>query len=1812
MHREKSIALLMVAALLLAPFPLPTTAAAVPEPAAAAALPTVGVHVANQVDVALAVGPTDVDYSNFETDLRQALAAKTPAIPAQDIFIMAARGVNTDTTSAFQWWVYDHTAKEGKEEIDEAKHHYIENDVGGENSKHPYLFYSRHMVESDNGASMDFYGYPRGGYTDFRFLPNEQQTKKTFEFAIHEDVAYDALDGVGFLFNLDIRGTYGADQVMTGYLLFLEYSNSGKGQRMVLYKLDGVDTKSLHHGKMTLVNEAPNIRHIAASTAYSSGDKYRRVKIEARPGAVKVWYKGSPTDHNVLTTAIAENAPPVSWTTAPAAPAEEQIILDRSFTTSFGFGPLISYRSHSCDRPTHLRLQHLSMDMETMRRLPEVVREPAWHQNTQKYLVNLNDDKIEDFSSGSVSGELLARLITDDIYYLGWCSQANAADSEKFLQKHNRKGAIINTDDPATDSYQSQIGKIAAKIYERYWRDTAAPVFLVTDNVVLEVSGAPRYNTADADWPEGKWKIVHHPTQELGWDDGTEGEHVLSGQYMSDLDFRFYLPGVYDIYYREALINSLTVHRAPTPRIGVDLSNPAQPVFSDAESFDPDDRRAGIVKKEYSWIDMDDAAMSEPAPGLPGALPNGHTCLVTLTVTDKHGAGAAVTRQLSSGSGTNPPFAYFTLEPALIIQGTPAQTLTLVNGSYDLYGAPLTAYDFTVSKDGAPYGGLQLTGAGEGRYDVSALPPGDYRVALTVKSPRGESLPFVRAFEIRQDRNAPTAKIEPVAPLKFTAESAVTLRFSDTGGSGLREQSVALTTSPTTTPADKWSLFSPSLSRAVALTQDGTYYIHWQATDAAGNKAAGSFGPYILDKNVSDLVLSAQPAGSQFYGKEFVLTAELAAGAYEPKSYVSFFADGDSIGSAPIIGNKATLVCQPDGAKNVLYEARFQESRTHKASSATLPYAIKPSEEARVEIGGQISREYNGRPYEAAQISVSGARSHKIEYRGPGYPLSPQPPVAAGRYEVIVTTTDKDYQVKTHQAPFEILPRWLVLKLETNPPSGTPSGGEVVRLTAVIRNAPDLPPGTVTFTCSGAPLAEVAVTAAAGGGYTAVYDWESRAGAHDIRAEYEPAARDNYIGGVDILARYEVQKNNQQNFGFRQSTIRKTYGDPDFKLEAASGGESSGQVGYYLVTDDTVISFYRITDDVSILRAGRAVIRAVQDGDENYNSASADLLVIVEKKENALAVSVPETKFGQPVGATVAVNESGGLLTYTWRGRGGTVYGPSPTPPRAVGEYTLEVAAAETVNYKGGQTRADFRIIPCDCALGAVSLDAAALTIDYFRLQAEHPLAAEWEFSPCSVHGRIFDLRYEFAGEHPGAGIEGIYPAPVALVANARSAGRTLNVRVTVTHTPTGLSGSREAPLSVVQGTRADSGVLPYRKTTDGDLPVEADSILSQAPFSQVVYAPLIPGLAPRALAEGRDYRAENGRLILSKEFMDTIPPGEREIRVTAGGGEYALRVEVARGLVTVEKTVQPGVIAVTTPLSGEQVAGVVLERQEKTILGNGYDIKIELLVSGLRRPGDAEAAAAGAGTRTVGALFDLTLRKTVGNNPPVLLGALPDGASLTLQAELPPDLRGFPRYWLGRVDQAANGGQRLTLLGARLQDGMSLQFETNHFSTYAILYATSVINLESESEAGGGSGGGAGVGSGSSGSASGSGGGASGPGTAPDAEGPTYPNPPAPPVPGAVPEPLPAVPAPPPAIPEPRPPAVLPAPTPPAPVKPALPPGDREGGQEAPVPFNPKTGAPPSPAPTGKVIASLGALGLAIALYLGRRRERPGKDGAD
>ncbi|MDR1961905.1 MAG: hypothetical protein LBQ16_06445, partial [Gracilibacteraceae bacterium] len=510
----------------------------------------------------------------------------------------------------------------------------------------------------------------------------------------------------------------------------------------------------------------------------------------------------------------------------------------------------------------------------------------------------------------------------------------------------------------------------------------------------------------------------------------------------------------------------------------------------------------------------------------------------------------------------------------------------------------------------------------------------------------------------------------------------------------------------------------------------------------------------------------------------------------------------------------------------------------------------------------------------------------------------------------------------------------------------------------------------------------------------------------------------------------------------------------------------------------------------SILQAGSAVLRAYKNADGNYNPIAADMTVIVQKKANTLTVNVPDVEFGTPVTAAVTENESGGLLTYSWQGRGATAYGPSAAPPTAIGEYTLTAVSEETVNYKGAQAGTDFKIKSCACAVSAVSFDIGDIAIDYYEMQGTRPVNTDWDFVSCGQHGRVFDVQYEFAGEHAGASIDGAYPAPVTLEASSLTAGKELTVRAKITHTPTGLTEIREARVKVSKAPRADTAAQSYRKTTDDDLAVSVSALLKEGPVSNVTYNPGVPGQKIQTLSEGQDYKVENNSLVFTKSFMDTLPPGERDIAVSFGGGPAQIfHVSVANGVLTVDKTAAASsALTLSTPMSDAELAGAVLSPQESAKLANGFDVKIELITSGPQNSGDAAVVAANASGKTAGVLFDVSIRKTVGREAPALVEAVPNG-TVKLLAHLPQNMQGFPRYWLGRVERPVNGKASMSLLGARLQNN-SLLFETNHFSTYAILYTASVVNIDSDKSTvpgAGGSGGGSGNagGSGNTGAAS-------------------------------------------------------------------------------------------------------------------------------
>jgi|GEM_PF-2374570 len=1020
--------------------------------------PVLSMSVANKIDVALAVGPTTVNYATFEADLRRALKYESDGItlrehpvPDEDVYIMATKAVNASTQAEFTWWTYDHTfydqtlrpvrtdrdgaglssnkqfstdtgynsyekyyqylkaqallgasktwtsatapaVAELAEYIDYAYPYqisdtsriYIEKDrstaaqtssgAAANNqdktspdyntTRHPYQGNVYHMKESNNGATMDFYGYGQYSFKDFRYLPNDQKTVKTFEFAIAEDIAYDALDGVGFFFNMNITesptaytGTGTNQQLMSGYLLFLAYNNAtnttiqGKGRKMSLYKFENINVQDFHNQLATTTTNGGTIdtAYFAtnfkdrngrafveiASAAYSQTDMSRRIKIEAGPDKVQVWYVGTATKNHAptLTTPISESVLPVNWTVQAggALPAQGQtsgsvrtnILLDSNVVKSYGFGPMASYIGHGCARPTHIALQNLSMTVEVVKTLTEVVREPEWHENTLKYLVNLNENTIEDFNpeNNVVIADLLTRMGNDDIYYIGWGSTKNAVASAEFLRKNNLKGIIVDinkqTDLHSSEewnslpqaekafyedcithatAYNEQICAIADEIYKRYWNQADEDRALTTDTVKMQVTGADMQNTEDALWPGGKWMIKHIvDAGSIAVDSDNsiymtnfEGQYQNSGIYMPDLDleYSFTLPGLYQIYYRNTVIGELIVHRAPEADFTVTYDIDGFITSYESLAYDPDvfdpgginGVKRGIRDENWSWMNVT-AGMSEFEGGMPTKLVDGDLYNIMLTVTDDWGAERSVMKQFVYSAQSTvkvPPFANFTLSPITFMKTTDleaqqAQQVTLTNKSYDPAGLPIVS-TWEVKKDGVSYPGLTITDAdftgSVAKISVGQLPEGHYTITLTVSNGVLNTAdgPVTLYFDIVVDNINPSAKIAlnsapAPGPEVFSGNQSLTLTFSDDGGSGFKEGRFAVTDNAALPQGGDtaWKTTAVSISRGVLINAVGVNYVHWEAWDNAGNYASGTFGPYTLNKKDLTMSLSTEP-----------------------------------------------------------------------------------------------------------------------------------------------------------------------------------------------------------------------------------------------------------------------------------------------------------------------------------------------------------------------------------------------------------------------------------------------------------------------------------------------------------------------------------------------------------------------------------------------------------------------------------------------------------------------------------------------------------------------------------------------------------------------------------------------------------------------------------------------------------------------------------------------------------------------------------------------------------------------------------------
>lgn len=145
-------------------------------------------------------------------------------------------------------------------------------------------------------------------------------------------------------------------------------------------------------------------------------------------------------------------------------------------------------------------------------------------------------------------------------------------------------------------------------------------------------------------------------------------------------------------------------------------------------------------------------------------------------------------------------------------------------------------------------------------------------------------------------------------------------------------------------------------------------------------------------------------------------------------------------------------------------------------------------------------------------------------------------------------------------------------------------------------------------------------------------------------------AQDN-SGNVAATVTVHVVKNAEQTgFGFTTIELDKTYGDEPFIL-AATGGQSDGIVTYTVTSGEGILSVDAISGEVSIQKAGTAVITAMKASGNGYGQTTSELTVNVSKAVPTIQV-IPAASDIQVIGKLSSSKLTGGEAnvpgTFSW------------------------------------------------------------------------------------------------------------------------------------------------------------------------------------------------------------------------------------------------------------------------------------------------------------------------------------------------------------------------------------------------------------------------------------------------------------------------------------------------------------------------------------------------------------------------------------
>jgi hypothetical protein len=490
--------------------------------------------------------------------------------------------------------------------------------------------------------------------------------------------------------------------------------------------------------------------------------------------------------------------------------------------------------------------------METLnvKQFKDVIRQPSWREGSERFLVNLEDKIVPDFDNAQDSGEILTRLINEEISYVALGTTTNQAQANSFITRNNNNGTFINN-----SNYNTALDQLANYISSQISSQVNGDSQYVLVGEPLNIEVIPsslRTNTQTPEYPQGRWRIDH----DYNFFENSLGQASWAGQWQKDLQMVFDKPGRYELWFGDKHPNPRYVyaHRRPVADFSLNVSA-GQSNFTVStidRSYDPDAQSQpdkGIAQKEWKWKET--TATSWNNGQIPSSLPLGKDYIVQLRVQDKQGVWSQPeARYVTTSNVVAKPVANFELPNT----ATRYDNLNVSNTSYDPAGRPITQQVWTVKKNGTQVysGSTPIT-------NFNSYGEGTYEVSLKVQNNAGLwSEEFKRTITITGDTTKPEATFNPARQDWTKNNVTVTVTFKDDGGSGFAGQRYAVTNS-ITPPTSGWSAWSTATTQNITLTNEGKWYIHVEAKDNAGNIMQRTMGEYQIDKtapNAPTFVLS--------------------------------------------------------------------------------------------------------------------------------------------------------------------------------------------------------------------------------------------------------------------------------------------------------------------------------------------------------------------------------------------------------------------------------------------------------------------------------------------------------------------------------------------------------------------------------------------------------------------------------------------------------------------------------------------------------------------------------------------------------------------------------------------------------------------------------------------------------------------------------------------------------------------------------------------------------------------------------------------